>query len=242
MFRSILCLCILSISYGFLSLNAAGYDLSLVPEKPPKSRILGVQFGSSPAVLARSLAKMGLILIGQEQEGIRGEQRKYRYQGIPQGMEIRNGESEFLFYENELIGMNLYFPPSYRNFLTVRHQLINSMGDRFKVDKKQEAMEPVLRTQLAHLRKNEFSSHSEEAISKSMNQGNTFFYYFLDDTRNELNVRLSFASRISESGNKIPQLKLHYSLQSAVEKMQNTHDKADEKDHDAILPNTDSLL
>ena len=217
------------------ALKSRNKDISLHVTPPKASIILGLKFGNTLIETNEAMANMGLKLIEKSRHNASPRLTTVQYSGIPEGFPVRRGQSTLTFYDNQLVRMDLEFPASYRNFLMIRHQLFTALGQRFQVKKKHESMEDRLRTQLAHLRQNEFGKKSESDVIQSMNQGNTFFYYNLTDSKNELNVIYSFVSRRDSRGKMKPKLELHYSDKSKMEEIK-VNLNAPKPEQELILP------
>ena len=106
--------------------------------------------------------------------------------------------------------MRVNFNPSYENFLMVREQLLSSLGTRFQVENEQVAMDNLLKAHLSSLGRNVFNATSDEAVSKALQRGNTYWYYKIKDTTDTLSVILSYRSVKESDHLRRPELELFY--------------------------------
>ena len=217
-------------AWGLEDFNSDEALSSRYVESP--STFFGLAFNSSSSIIATTAKDMGLSLVKEKKAAGGVEITLQTYDGVPAGLWVEEGSSDFLFFSDSLVRMDLFCDPTYKNFLLLRKQLMHSLGERFVVEEKQESMDALLKAHLAALKENEYTSRTENAIITAIKRGSTFFFYSLEDTQGEMNVTLSF-SAVKESELKLrPQLHLHYSSKEGLAVLKEAQDSMKKK----ILP------
>lgn len=222
-------------------------DISLGTIIAPKPKVLGFYFEDSLASVDASVREMGLISIQDKNPLKKPHLKRLVFAGLPKGLLISHdtsktpiqdkfslpeGQSEFIFFNNLLIRMDYFFPPSYENFLLIHGQLMHSLGDRFQLSEKKEAMDNFLKAHLADLRSKEYDDRTEKEIIDAIKRGHTFFYYVLDDNKNEMTVTLSFMAERNKYNERKPTLLLHYSSNEGLKRLA----QYEEEERVKILP------
>lgn len=185
----------------------------------PKPKILGVSFDDNKTTVQESLKKIGMLPKHSQDDPKHPHRQALLYNSVPEGLWITEGESQFLFFNDELIRINLSFPATYSNFLILKKQLFHSLGERFTVAETKESMDDFLKAHLANLKNNEYSERTEEEIINALKRGNTFFFYALADNKNEMDVSLVFSAYGTSKENLKPQLLLQYISTEGFERL-----------------------
>ncbi len=205
----------------FLSINLYGLDtdgdMSLGTIIAPRPKVLGLSFNDSVTEVDAILKQMGMSSIKNGATHATPPITYKMYAGVPSGLWVQKGKSQFLYFKNKLLRMDFTFDPSYENFLLIRSQLMQSLGKRFSLEEKKEAMDDFLKAHLATLSNNEYNDRTEQEIMNALKRGKTFFYYSLADNKKEMNVTLSYFSAETQDGESKPQLSLHYSSKQGLE-------------------------
>ncbi|MBN4067105.1 hypothetical protein JYU14_03375 [Simkania negevensis] len=210
-----------------------GGTTTLRPMPPPEPNVLGVTFGDSPEKIALVLKKEGLTSI-REEKPIRSHSvvQTYAYQGVPSSFWATDGKSYMIYFQGGLVTMNFSFSPTYENFLVLRTQLLESLGKRFVVEEKEESIDDLLRAHLAMLKQDEYTAATERSVTNALKRGNTFFFYRIKDTLNELSVILSYNAVKQPGGDIVPKLILDYRSVEGMERIQ----EYKERNNQTILP------
>lgn len=207
--------------------------LSDAQSQRQRTEILGIEVGSSSAQVSSKLAKMGMKAKSQKLLSRSKRLRLFEFEGIPEGLAIREGTTRLLFFEDKLVRIDFFFAPTYKNYLLVKNQLFSSMGGRFDLEKQNESMDGMLRAHLAALGRNEYDAESEMAVQKALARGTTFFFYNIQDKQDQLNVTFSFLAKKNDGGQKRPELLLHYSEKAEMQRLRSLGQRSAK----AILPN-----
>jgi hypothetical protein len=194
-------------------------DMSLGTIIAPRPKVLGLAFDDG-------VTEVDVILKQMKMSPIKGPKTKsnsalsYKiYSGVPPGLWIQKGKSQFVYFNNKLIRMDFTFDPTYANFLLIRNQLMHSLGERFNLEEKKESMDNFLKSHLANLQSDEYSERTEREIISALKRGKTFYYYSLADNKDEMNVTLSFSASQTMNGEAKPKLILHYSSKRGLERL-----------------------
>jgi hypothetical protein len=190
-----------------------------------KTVVLGLEFGMPPSSAISTLASMGVKF----ESSFDGRKVKepgfdiFAFKGMPKGVDVRQGTMSLVFFQKRLISFDLFFPPTYENFLILKEQLMQSLGPRFKIDEQKEAMDSQLKAYLANLG-SRFGDASEAAIKQAILSGDTFFFYRIKDNLGLLNTVLSFSRAQNEDGTSKVELFLHYEDTQGMGLLKNTLD------------------
>lgn len=237
MYKSILSLLLILLPLSTFALEQKDRFLSLKPEPPPQPKILGVGIADSPNKIIATLASMGMTIDHREQAGEAGELKILVFNGLPDGLPLKKGQSKVVFLNDRLIHFELTFEPTYENFLLVRSQLFTTLGDRFSIGEKQEFMDEKLKAHLANLQKGEYGHNTEQTVTRSLLAGSTLFMYDIKDKQNEIDAKYGYYPDIAMAGKITPKLQLQFTLKKEMDeyKKRNTDKKATEPKH-TIFP------
>lgn len=194
-------------------------DVTLAPPPPPKPTVLNITFGAAPNDIVTVMRNQDIPLIDQQTTDGHGVTKLLRFEGVPSGVSVQQGISQFFFFKNELIRMTFDLTPSYSNFLELRRQLLGSLGSRFVIADQKESMDTHLRMRLSSLDHATFQQESEKLINASIVEGKTFFYYKVKDKANTLVITLAYMHNHSSGGGK-PSLSLHYDHNPGIDNFQ----------------------
>jgi hypothetical protein len=192
------------------------YFMRFDPNAVTGPKVLDFQFGRSEAWVLNQLHSQGME-INKKSEDENMRLSKWFVSGTPHGLTVSKGKTQFVFFKNRLIQMRVNFNPSYENFLMVREQLLSSLGTRFQVENEQVAMDNLLKAHLSSLGRNVFNATSDEAVSKALQRGNTYWYYKIKDTTDTLSVILSYRSVKESDHLRRPELELFYAWKKGVD-------------------------
>lgn len=215
---SLLLYCLALLSVKPLYSQMPGDDISLQDTVGPKPKILGLNPSTTPEETKATFENMGMELI--DSKTISPFVRAYNYTGTPNALWIKDGTTTAYFFQTSLLRIDTYLKPSFSNFLLIRDQLFDSMGERFSMKQSKESIDEFLQAHLAHLKPGEYDERTEMEISAALLRGNTFYYYRLGDAKEDLTVVLSFSTGKNKEGTIIPQLMLHYSFLKPLEELQ----------------------
>lgn len=195
-----------------------GEDVSLQATIDPKPKILGLDPRATPEDAKGTFESMGMKWL--ESKNISPFVNAYNYQGTPDALWIKEGKTTAFFFQTSLLRIDVYLKPTYSNFLLIREQLFDSMGERFNVKQSKESIDEFLQAHLSSLQPGEYDERTEMEIKAALLRGNTFYYYRLGDNKEDLTVVLSFSTGKDKDGTIIPQLMLHYSFLKPLEELQ----------------------
>ncbi len=229
---------VFSVWIGFLTwvclFEATDYGLTLGSEPEKKPMLMGLKFGGSITEAVDQVKQIGLKFLSSEKKGVQGKQLEIVYEGIPEAFPVKQGHMRLHFDQNQLVQVDLEFNPSYNNFLLVRQQLLSSLGKRFSIHKKQEYLEPSVRTQFAHAKEDEAKKQAEKSIAAAIRRGTTFFSYQIKDSQEEFDVMYSFRRHGKVGGQGMdPSLILSYRLKEEEGVRASSDDRLPERN---ILP------
>ena len=195
-----------------------GDDMSLQATIDPKPKILGLDPRATPEDAKGTFENMGMRWI--DSKNISPFVNAFNYSGTPDALWIKDGTTTAYFFQTSLLRIDVYLKPTYSNFLLIRDQLFDSMGERFTIKQTKESIDEFLKAHLSTLQPGEYDERTEMEIKAGLLRGNTFYYYRLGDAKEDLTVVLSFSTGKDKDGTVIPQLMLHYSFLKPLEELQ----------------------
>jgi hypothetical protein len=201
-----------------INAQVPGDDISLQATVDPQPKILGLDPGAPPEEAKESFKKMGMTFKGRR--SISYFVKAYDFDGVPDALRLKDGKTTVFFFQTNLLRIDIQFEPSFQNFLVIRDQLFQSLGERFSLKQQKESIDEFLKSHLANLEPGEYDERTEIEIKSALLRGNTFYYYRLGDTREDLTVVLSFSTTKNSDNILIPQLMLHYSFVKSLEELQ----------------------
>lgn len=236
-FRWMLLICAAMLQVApLLALESINGDLSLLPDPPPKSELLGITFEETPGKVLRALAERGLTMRGKEVLDDKRLIQVFTFEGLPSEFGLKGGLTRLTFFRNQLVALDFEFPPTYKNFLVIKDKLFSSLGGRFSLEKKQEFMDDDLRAHLAHLKPGQFGSGSEQKIRQAMVAGSTFFHYVLKDKQAEFRATYAYVALGKTVEERNPSLMMHFGLKSAIAEMREYSHAEHKEENPGILP------
>lgn len=209
----------IAVSQSLIAMPVSDGDMTLSPPPPPKPKVLGIEFGAGPNEIVSLMQAQRVGVQTQKTMDVHGVTKLLVFNGVPRGVVVEEGTSQFFFFKGELIRMTFAMQPSYANFLQLRNQLLASLGDQYSVVEKKETMDAHLRMRLSSLDHGAFKEEAENLIKESIAEGKTFFYYQIKDRANELAITLAYTDNHSITGGE-PSLSLHYDHNPGITKYQ----------------------
>lgn len=216
MLRNVKMLLFISISMISCMLSAQYDDTYPVTTiKGPK--VLGIQLGSGPSTVGNAMQSMSIKLANRKESGANNVITIDTYDGLPTDLIVKQGITKAIFFKNQLIQLYLIPQPSYKDFLLLKTQLFNALGERFALSTKKEAMNNFLKAHLAMSKSNE--DIDEKAISESIIKGETYWFYEITDKEKEMKISLSYRCEEDANGIKKPKLQLCYEWNDGIERL-----------------------
>lgn len=192
-------------------------DPNLSFHAPPKEKpsILGISLSSTPREVTDYMSPYAK---SKPQKKPLTEKSSYilTFQGLPPGLPIDGGSSHFVFHQNHLAKIVFTFNPSYHGLLVLRSELAHHLESQFDLSEKHEMIDPLLKTELAHLTDSTLQQKAEQKIQSSIEQGKTYFSYLWQDPQEEISISLQY---LPHPTNRKATLALHYNYLPMVQKM-----------------------
>ncbi|SCA63709.1 hypothetical protein SCG7086_BA_00100 [Chlamydiales bacterium SCGC AG-110-P3] len=192
-----------------MSMAISDGNITLTPPPPVKPKVLGIAFGAPAKDIVSLMQSQSIGVRTQKTMDVHGVTKLLVFNGIPEGVAVKTGASQFFFFRERLIRMTFDLPPSYSSFLELRNQLFSSLDDQYYIVEKKESMDAHLRMRLSSVDRTTFKEDAEKLINASIIEGKTFFYYQIKDRAGELVITLAYMHDHTTAGQE-PSLSLHY--------------------------------
>lgn len=188
-----------------------GMGMTLSEAPKTYTELFGFQFGNSVTASLKQAKELGLTILSSKVIDQKKNIRELFLVGSIDELKVSKGKWRLLYEDNSLVSLDISFPPTYRNFLMIRGQLLQSLGDRFKIKNRQEAMESGLKQRLTFGSKEERVQIVKQDLIASIKQGKTFYHYQIEDQFGEVNIYYTF-KRSFDKTQMEPDLNLRYTL------------------------------
>lgn len=201
-------------SVACFSINEKEQELlgmSLAKKPSTYTKLFGFEFGNTVTSSLQRAKELGLTILSSKIIDTDNNIRELLLIGKIDELSIAKGKWRLVYKDNSLVSLDVSFPPTYKNFLLIRSQLLSSLGTRFSVGERQESMDSRIKQRLTFGDSEEKKKAITQDLIASIQSGKTFFNYKIEDKFNEINIYYSYKKSISNTEME-PSLNLRYTL------------------------------